>query len=281
VSNLSALFYAGDEKPVVIALHCSGASGHAWRHLGAALGERFTLIAPDLIDCGAAGPWRGAHAFTVADEAALAIRMIDEIERPVHLVGHSYGGGVALRVARERPSRVASLTLYDPTLLSPLRTIGADGRAALAMIDAIGQAVCAAVASGAYRSAAQRYVDYWGGAGSFAAMTPDAQAAMIRYLPKVCLEYHAVTRENYPLVTFRRFNFPILLLQGEHSPLPFQLIARQLARAMKIVSLRVLHGMGHLGPFTHPDAVAAIMADHVAAAEGGLITAAGGLRAAA
>src|SRR6266516_1098475 len=34
---------------------------------------------------------------------------------PVHLIGHSYGGGVALRVAVERSNRIASLTLYEPT----------------------------------------------------------------------------------------------------------------------------------------------------------------------
>src|SRR6266536_155294 len=33
---------------------------------------------------------------------------------PVHLIGHSYGGGVALRVAVERSNRIASLTLYEP-----------------------------------------------------------------------------------------------------------------------------------------------------------------------
>src|SRR3954462_12885429 len=120
VMNTSAMFYAGNSKPTVIALHCSGASGQMWRHLAALLGDRFSLLAPDLIGCGAAAPWNGAHDFTVADEAALTIGLIDASHGPVHLVGHSYGGGVALRVARERPSRIASLTLYEPSLLSVL-----------------------------------------------------------------------------------------------------------------------------------------------------------------
>ena len=106
--NTSAMFYAGNSKSTVIALHCSGASGQAWRQLGSTLGDRLSLIAPDHFGCGAAGHWSGAHAFKIADEAALAVGIIDASETPVHLIGHSYGGAVALRVARERPYPSAS-----------------------------------------------------------------------------------------------------------------------------------------------------------------------------
>jgi pimeloyl-ACP methyl ester carboxylesterase len=253
--NTTAIFHAGEAKPTVIALHCSGASGQMWRHLGDALGERFSLIAPDLIGCGAAAPWSGTGNFAAADEAALTVRMIDALDAPVHLVGHSYGGGVALRVARERPSRIASLTLYEPSLLAVLSTIGRDGLDALAELRTVAREVIGAMTTGAYVAAARRFVNYWNGQGSWEAMSADAQMGVVRHLPKVCLEYRAMSRERVPLQAYRRFNFPVLLLQGEHSPQFTHLISRQLHRAMKFASLRTVYGAGHMGPVTHADTV--------------------------
>lgn len=265
MSNIARLPSAA--KPTVIALHCSAASGREWRQLDHDLGDRFSLIAPDLIGNGTSGHWTGEHPFTLADEAALAVRIIDAAKRPVHLVGHSYGGGVALRVARERPSQVASLTLYEPSAFHVLKTLGADGRMALDEIRTIARNLDGAVLSGDYRTAARRFVDYWGGEGSWAALRADAQAELIRYLPKGCLDFRALIEEPTPLAAYRRFTFPVLLLRGEFAPAPAQLISRQLARTMKFASLRIVPGAGHMGPFSHSEVVSAMMADHIARAE--------------
>ena len=265
--NTSAMFYAGNSKPTVIALHCSGADGQMWRHLANEVGDRFSLIAPDLIGCGTAEPWSGVHEFSAANEAALTVGLIDESHAPVHLVGHSYGGGVALRVARERPGRIASLTLYEPSLLSVLNTMGEDGRAAFAGLEVVAYEVIDAMSTGAYRAAARLFVDCWNGDGSWDAMSPEAQAGVVRHLPKVCLEYRAMSRERVSLQAYRRFNFPVLLLQGEHSLQPTHLISRQLHRAMKFACLRTVDGAGHMGPLTHTAAVNAMIIDHIVRAE--------------
>jgi pimeloyl-ACP methyl ester carboxylesterase len=267
VMNTSGMFYAGYGKPTVIALHCSGADGQMWRHLATELGDRFSLVAPHLIGCGAADPWDGAHDFTASDEAALTIDMIDAIDTPVHLVGHSYGGGVALRVARERPARIASLTVYEPSLLSVLNTMGEDGRAVFAELKAVANEVIGAMSTGAYQTGARLFVNCWNGEGSWDAMSPEARAGMIRHLPKVCLEYRAMSRERISLQAYRRVNFPVLLLQGEHSLPATHLISRQLHRAMKFASLHTVRGAGHMGPLTQAAAVNAMMVDHIVRAE--------------
>ena len=97
----------------VIALHCSGAGAAQWRQLGETLGPAYQLFAPEHYGCERTGPWSGKHAFTLADEAEKTIDLIDRSERKVHLVGHSYGGGVALHAALARPGRIASLALYE------------------------------------------------------------------------------------------------------------------------------------------------------------------------
>src|ERR1700743_268041 len=96
----------------VIALHCSGSGAAQWRKLGEALGSRVSFVAPEHYGCDSTGPWSGERAFTLADEAGRTVDIIDAARGKVHLVGHSYGGGVALRVAMERPERIATLSLY-------------------------------------------------------------------------------------------------------------------------------------------------------------------------
>ena len=79
-----------DPTPV-IALHCSGSGAGQWRALGEALDARHGLVTPEHYGCESVGPWTGAHAFTLADEAARTIEAIDRSDWKVHLVGHSYG----------------------------------------------------------------------------------------------------------------------------------------------------------------------------------------------
>jgi pimeloyl-ACP methyl ester carboxylesterase len=113
--------------PHVIALHCSGSSSKQWPHLSQRLRCRNPTWCPDFVGCGANGHWIGDRPFTLADEASPIVSMIDSLAMPVHLVGHSYGGAVALKVARERPSQIASVILYEPMALHVLRTAGPDG----------------------------------------------------------------------------------------------------------------------------------------------------------
>jgi len=80
----------------VIALHCSGAGASQWHGLAEALGGEYEVLAPEHFGNASAGPWTGEHAFTLADEAARTLATIDTCEDKIHLVGHSYGGLVAL-----------------------------------------------------------------------------------------------------------------------------------------------------------------------------------------
>ena len=108
----------------VIALHCSGAGAGQWNHLAEALGGEYEVLTPEHYGNESTGPWTGEHPFTLADEAARTIALIDTCESKLHLVGHSYGGGVALHVALARPERIASLALYEPSAFHLLRQMG-------------------------------------------------------------------------------------------------------------------------------------------------------------
>ena len=78
----------------IIALYCSGASGGQWRPLVEALGHGCELLTPEHFGPEVAGSTQLCR-FTLADEAARSIALINSGEGKVHLVGHSYGGGAS------------------------------------------------------------------------------------------------------------------------------------------------------------------------------------------
>jgi len=259
---------AAGTKPTVIALHCSGSSGRQWNKLVSALGDRCTLIAPDHIGCGATRPWSGNHRFCLADEAARILDIVDAQNGAVHLVGHSYGGGVALRVARERSERIASLSLYEPTAFHVLRSMDPDGRTALGQILSVASGVSRDVTAGDYHAAARRFVDYWNGEGTWTGMTPKFRTELVRYIPKAPLEFSALVEEPAPLAAFRRMAFPVLLMRGALAPEPTALIVQKLFSIMRDAVIEEISNAGHMGPFSHAELVSDMIAAHVLRAAG-------------
>lgn len=251
-----------DPAPV-IALHCSGAGAAQWRQLGAVLDSRYGLITPEHYGCDSVGPWSGEHAFTLADEAARTIGIIDRSDCKVHLVGHSYGGGVALRAALERPNRIASLTLYEPSAFHLLKAMGARGAVALAEIQAVAARIADGVVTGDYRGGVSSFVDYWGGPGAWAALRPSVQAALIRWTPKAPLDFRALIDEAEPASAYADLRFPALIMRGENAPGPTRLIADALPTLMPSARLVVIPGAGHMGPLTHAPDVNAVIERHI------------------
>jgi pimeloyl-ACP methyl ester carboxylesterase len=252
---------------LVIALHSSGATGRQWQNLTQALGPTFRVVSPDLIGCGDNPHWNGEKPFELTDEARPIVEIIDAWKGPVHLVGHSYGGGVALRVAVERPDRIASLSLYEPTAFHVLKANGEDGQAALEEIRTLAAEIGRHVVNGAYRAAARRFVDYWNGAGTFGALKPDVQSNIVRYITKACLDFRALIDERTPLVAYRRLRVPLRLMIGQYAPVATELVARKLAMVMNLGALRVVVGAGHMGPMSHSDVVAKMIIEHIAASD--------------
>src|SRR5262245_30726925 len=246
----------------VLLLHCSGSSGAQWRSLIEKMRRRYRVVAPDLIGYGQAAPWSGEGAFSLAREAA-ALRIPDE---PFHLVGHSYGGGVALHIARTRPDRVLSLTLIEPSAFHLLR--GGDGidQAALHEIGQVAADSQAALATGEYMQAFGRFVDYWSGPGAWAAMPAEKRNVYAPQLAKVALDFHALLSEPASIEDLKDITAPTLIVQGGCTTLPARCVCHRLRRALPAARFEVVRGAGHMLPVTHREAVNALVAEHLATA---------------
>jgi pimeloyl-ACP methyl ester carboxylesterase len=250
----------------VIALHCSGADASQWRKLTAAFGSGTGVHAPDLIGSGGRDHWAGARAFSLMDEAQSIIDMVDESAERVHLVGHSYGGAVALKVAQARCDRIASLSLYEPSAFRLLKLLDLRAAKELEEIEDLATAVSIGLISGTYQAAAQTFVEYWSGEAGWHALRPSARDRMIRWLPKAALDFRALLFDDASLVNYCSIACPVLLLRGEHAPRPSRLIVEALAELMPCARIEVLAEAGHMGPITHADLVSGLIVDHIRSA---------------
>ena len=102
---------AGQGQPVLL-LHSSASNCGQWNGLVRSLRDRFHLLAPDLRGYGGTDAWPGQGAMSLSDEADCVFAVMDSVSGPVHLVGHSYGGAVALRVALEQPKNHCGFLMY-------------------------------------------------------------------------------------------------------------------------------------------------------------------------
>jgi pimeloyl-ACP methyl ester carboxylesterase len=245
----------GSGEPVFL-LHSSGSSSGQWRALAERLSQRYRVIAPDFYGYGGTAQWPGAKPFHLECEAEIVLALLERVNQPVHLVGHSYGGALALHVAGFHAELLRSLTLIEPVAFQLLR--GADVPA-LAEIREVAEIVTRAVTRGEYVAGFEHFVDYWTSPAAAAEVPAYKRYAMAARLPKIALEFHATLNEPTQLDDFRSMSVPTLLLHGTGSPWPTRRICDLLERILPKAQLKTIGGAGHMSPITHRDQVNALV----------------------
>ena len=258
--------YQGDRgagpEPTVICVHASGGSGAQWKALADKLRHDFQVLTPDLHGHGSAPSWLGMPADIVAADTARISRLAAQVEGRVHLVGHSYGGAIALRVARHRPRSVESVVVYEPVTLRLLFDYNRKHRAA-AEVAEVASDIGRALSGGDYERAARCFVDYWSGEGQWARLSPERQVAMALRMPVIQAQFTSLFHDSVRRAGYASVSMPVLYLAGRDTRASTRRIAELLTYTLPDVELETLDGMGHLGPVTHAEPIAQRIADFV------------------
>ena len=252
----------GVGRPVVL-LHSSASSGSQWTALAEELGECRHVIVPDLIGYGRSLE-RGPDANSSLDQEAEAVfALIEPLGEPVDLVGHSFGGAVAVKIALRWPEWVRSLTVIEPVLFHLLRRDNAEDRSLLWQIKLLSSEVVSSILSRRPEQGMQQFVDFWNGAGAWERLPVAQRDGLTRRLGQVQNNFAAVTGESWPIDRCRKIACPVLAITGEQSAAAARRVTELLVSALPDVSLRTIDGAGHMAPLSHRAVVNSLIADHL------------------
>ncbi|MCE9575907.1 MAG: alpha/beta hydrolase [Deltaproteobacteria bacterium] len=249
----------------VLLVHSGGFTSRQWRRLAAELAPTHEVIAPDLIGYGDGPRWPDGAPFHFREDVAGLIARLDAAPGagPAHVVGHSYGGLLALQVALARPALVRSLALYEPVAFGVLDPI--EDADALASLREVGAPYALGPDGAADDAWLAAFVEWWNGPGAWAALGDDTRGAFRAVGWKLSQEVASLVADRTDRATYGAIAAPTLLLGGERSPMTEQRVLARLAAALPRAELRRIDAAGHMGPITHAAAVNAAIAAHVRA----------------
>jgi pimeloyl-ACP methyl ester carboxylesterase len=238
----------------VVCIHSSASSSGQWRALMERLADRFRVIAVDLYGSGRTPAWPQDQPMHLDDELALLSSVFRAAGDRFHLIGHSFGGAIALKAAIADRDRLLSLVVYEPVLFNLLITDAPDSAPAREIL-AVRDTTIRLINEDNLDAAAQCFVDYWAGDGTWAA-TPDTRRPLLAAAMRaVKSEWHAAFHEPTPLSGFASVNVPTLFLTGSKSKASALAVARLLTTVLPRVRIEEIEGLGHMAPVTHPNIV--------------------------
>jgi pimeloyl-ACP methyl ester carboxylesterase len=252
------------EGPAVVLVHCSVSGLRQWRSLTEALSARYGVRALNLYGYGETTPWPAGETQTLAAQARLVVAVCEGLGEPVSLVGHSFGGTVALKAATLLGPRVGSMVLIEPNPVYLLAQAGRDEE--FAEVRALRDHVKHFASLGDWRAVAERFADYWVGDGAWNAMPEPRRAAFAGLLPPNLHEWDAAMEEQTTAEHLSALACRTLVITDPATRRPIRAIAEILAQACPAWTFRDIPAGGHMAPMTRPDLVNPIVREFLDAA---------------
>lgn len=241
---------SSSSAPTVLLLHGIGGSARSCAPLADEVAERgghaWCLDAAGYGD--SADPTGTYHDF-VAD----VLRVADSVspERPVVILGTSWGGVVATATALRRPDRIAGLVLADSTRGSGTSPDKAEAMRARVQEMAI-QGADAIAAERAPRLVAPE-------ADPTVAQKVHRSMASLRHGGFAAAAEYMASTDHGPVL--RKITCPTLVLVGEHDVVTGVEESRLLAERIPDAQLHIIDDAGHVAIQEQPAVVAALVAD--------------------
>jgi lipase len=238
----------GTGTPVVF-LHSGVGSAGEWKQVFSHWPEGYRLVAIDSCRDGTDPGVAGRRSLD--DYADQVYAVAEHVGRCVCLVGFSWGGATALRVAAEAPELVDSLALIEPEAYALLRT---EDAGAYAKICGLRDRCRANMRAGRWYEAFEEFVDFYNGPGSFAGW-PDArrEAFLVFQSARGDLWDVLFDASRLKVEALAAVTAPVHLIEGSQTSAVDHAICDVVRRHAPQTRHTLIEGAGHMMPLTHPE----------------------------
>jgi lipase len=189
----------------------------------------------------------------VTDYQTATCAMAEGLTAPgAHVIGHSFGATVALRLACTRPDLVSRLTLIEPVFFAAVR-----GTSAFEANQRAFAPFATAMQAGDRIAAARAFLSQWG-QGQWEDLSPRAQVYVTDRIKLIPAAAPAIEQDNVGLLNsglIEGLRMPVTLISGANSPPVIAAIHAELARRIPQARIVTIPDAGHMVPVTHPKAV--------------------------
>ena len=260
-------FNVKGEGNAVVLLHGSMASKEQWLGFTQELIPGYKVVSMDLIGYGRTTRPFDPDSYSLRDESELLRSVLSDtvgLGEAYHLVGHSYGGVVALHHAFHHRDRVKSLTLIEPMAFHLLGKNHALIEESRRMVEQIHRFI----AAGNALAGAEMFINLWMPPGTFARIGEREKKLLGEGVKKMVVDFRAAVGEPLTPHDYAALPMPVCLIAGKGSP-PYSLaISEVVAKTIPGIEFHWVDG-GHFSPVSHADQVNPIIARFIGRVEAG------------
>ncbi len=256
-SGLTAI--ARGQGPEVVLVHGALGDYREWAPIGDQLEARYRVVALSRRYHWPGSPPADDAAYSYESHSNDLRSFLNSIGHPVHLIGHSYGAGVALLTAIRAPQFIRSLTLIEPAFGSLLPAKGPGVEAELVSRDSMTATVRKLAREGQDERAAEVLIDWvQGSPGGFSKLPAAVREGMLANA-KTAASTFAVRAPEVSCDQLRKLNVPTLVLKGERTRVFYRLIAQEVASCVPGAESATIPSSGHMTIVENPGQTVALV----------------------
>lgn len=246
--------------PTIVLVPGSCSTGAAWRPIMVEWDNQFRCVTTSLLGYGGTAERRTARDPSISHEADVLEAVIRKAGGRVHLVGHSFGGLVALVVALRNQVPLATLAIVEAPALEVLRETGEHQH--YAAFRQMTDGYFAAFEAGD-KEAIAAMIDFYGGAGTYASWPQRVRAYAMEKTHVNIIDWSCA--RGYPLTpaALAAIQTPTLIMTGTASHPAARRANELLSECVPGSAFTIIDGAAHFMIATHVAEVAGWIARHV------------------